>query len=161
MATLIFLQRTEKEIEIFGGDVYFDIDGKNVGKLTRNDQAIELDAGTHTIKMYKSHTYDTFIGFAETTIQLKNEEKLMVKYSAPMMVNQAGNMVISKYDPQQRAEVLQSRERAIARDFAAEETRKREQDEKYSSGVKTVIIIVVIVAIIWGIYEGVLWSSIW
>ena len=161
MATLIFLQRTEKEIEIFGGDVYFDIDGKNVGKLTRNDQSIELEAGTHTIKMYKSHTYDTFIGFAETTIQLEEDEKLMVKYSAPMMVNQAGNMVISKYDPQQRTAALQSRERTIERDFAAEATRKKEQDEKYSSGVKTVIIVAVIFAIIWGIYEGMLWSSIW
>ena len=28
MAKLIFLKRTQKEIEIFGGDVYFDIDGK-------------------------------------------------------------------------------------------------------------------------------------
>ena len=40
MAKLVFLQRTPKEIEIFGGDVYFDIDGKNVGKLTLQNQTI-------------------------------------------------------------------------------------------------------------------------
>lgn len=28
MGTLTFLRRTQKEIEIFGGDVFFDIDGK-------------------------------------------------------------------------------------------------------------------------------------
>lgn len=55
MAKLVFLQRTQKEIEIFGGDVYFDIDGKNVGKLTLQNQTIEVPAGEHTIKMYKSH----------------------------------------------------------------------------------------------------------
>lgn len=28
MASLVFLRRTAKEAEVFGGDVYFDIDGK-------------------------------------------------------------------------------------------------------------------------------------
>lgn len=30
MAKLVFLRRTDKEIEVFGGDVYFDLDGKNI-----------------------------------------------------------------------------------------------------------------------------------
>ena len=68
MAKLVFLRRTEKDIQVFGGDVYFDIDGKNVGKLSRVNQEVSVPAGLHTIKMYKSHTYDTFIGFAETTM---------------------------------------------------------------------------------------------
>lgn len=73
MAKLIFLQRTQKEIEIFGGDVFFDIDGKNAGKLSLTNQTVELPAGDHTIKMYKSHTYDTFIGFAEQTISITED----------------------------------------------------------------------------------------
>lgn len=52
MGTLTFLRRTQKEIEIFGGDVFFDIDGKNVGKLSLQNQDVEVAAGTHTIKMY-------------------------------------------------------------------------------------------------------------
>lgn len=31
---LIFMRRTSKEIEIFGGDVYIDIDGRNIGVLS-------------------------------------------------------------------------------------------------------------------------------
>ena len=54
MAKLVFLRRTDKEIEVFGGDVYFDIDGKNAGKLSRTNQEIEVLPGKHTIKMYKS-----------------------------------------------------------------------------------------------------------
>ena len=95
MAKLVFLKRTQKEIEIFGGDVYFDIDGKNAGKLSLTNQIVEIPAGEHTVKMYKSHTFDTFIGFAESVINVTDDEQLMIKYSAPMMINQPGNMVIS------------------------------------------------------------------
>ena len=157
MPKLVFLRRTEKEIEIFGGDVYFDIDGKNVGKLSRTNQEVELSEGEHTIKMYKSHTYDTFIGFAESTITLVGDEKLMVKYSAPMMVNQPGNMVISPYNAVSENQVVQERDRIIERDFIAEENRKREQSEKYNHGVMIVIIVAIATAILWGISYSMLW----
>ena len=58
---LVFLARTSNEVKVFGGEVFFDIDGKNVGKLSSYSQKIDLPAGNHTIKMYKSHVYDTFI----------------------------------------------------------------------------------------------------
>lgn len=161
MAKLVFLRRTEKEIEIFGGDVYFDIDGKNAGVLSRVNQEIELPAGEHTIKMYKSHTYDTFIGFAESTIQLQEEEQLMVKYAPPMMVNQPGNMVISPYDAKREEEVLEERERIIERDFVSEENRKKEQNQKYNNGVKIVILCAVIFAAIFAIYEVAVMSAFW
>ena len=35
-AKVVFMRRIPKEIEIFGGDVFIDIDGKNVGKLGSN-----------------------------------------------------------------------------------------------------------------------------
>lgn len=151
MAKLVFLQRTQKEIEIFGGDVFFDIDGKNAGKLTSVNQTIELPAGEHTIKMYKSHTYDTFIGFAEQTISLSENEALMVKYSCPMMVTQPGNMVISEYSEAKEAEAVRTRDAAIERDFVAQETQKKEAAEKYKNGVWILIGIAVVIGLIYGI----------
>lgn len=156
MAKLVFLQRTQKEIEIFGGDVFFDIDGKNAGKLSLTNQTIELPAGEHTIKMYKSHTYDTFIGFAEQTITLDEDEALMVRYSCPMMVSQPGNMVISAYSEEKEVAAVQSRDAAIERDFVAQETRKKEADEKYKKGVWICIGIAVAIGIFYGIYMATL-----
>lgn len=156
MATLVFLQRTQKEIEIFGGEVFFDIDGKNAGKLTLTNQTIELLAGEHTIKMYKSHTYDIFIGFAQQTIKLAYDESLMVKYSCPMMVNQPGNMVISEYSEEKEVEAVKSRDAAIQRDIIAQETRKKEADENYKKGVWIVLGIAIVIGIIYGIYMATL-----
>ena len=157
MATLVFLKRTQKEIEIFGGDVYFDIDGKNAGKLTLSNQIVNVEPGEHTIKMYKSHTFDTFIGFAESVITVGADEKLMIKYSAPMMVNQPGNMVISEYSLASEESALRERERTISRDYVAEENRKKEANEKYKSGVIIVFVVAIVFAIIYGIYINSLW----
>lgn len=151
MAKLVFLQRTQKEIEVFGGDVFFDIDGKNVGKLSLVKQTVELSAGEHTIKMYKSHIYDTFIGFAEQTISVDENEAVMVKYSCPMMVSQPGNMVISEYSEVKEVEAVKARDAAIQRDFVAQETQKKEAEEKYKNGVWIVIGIAVVIGIIYGI----------
>lgn len=151
MAKLVFLQRTQKEIEVFGGEVFFDIDGKNVGKLTTVNQTIELAAGEHTVKMYKSHTFDTFIGFAEQTITLAEDEALMVKYSAPMMVSQPGNMVISEYSEQKQVEAVKAREEMIQRDFVDEQNKRKEADEKYKNGVWILIGIAVAIGLIYGI----------
>ena len=63
--------------------------------------------------MYKSHTFDTFIGFAESTITVKEDETLMVKYSCPMMVNQPGNMVISEYSEEKEESAVREREYSI------------------------------------------------
>lgn len=154
MAKLVFLQRTQKEIEIFGGDVFFDIDGKNAGKLSLSNQTIELSAGNHDIKMYKSHTYDTFIGFAEQSISLAENETLMVKYSCPMMINQPGNMVISEYSEEKEREAVKARSEVIQRDFVAQEAQKREAEEKYKNGVWILIAIAVAIGIIYGIYAA-------
>ena len=34
---LIFIRRTKQEEEIFGGIVYVDVDGKNIGQLSTQD----------------------------------------------------------------------------------------------------------------------------
>lgn len=159
MAKLVFLKRTQKEIEIFGGDVYFDIDGKNAGKLSLVNQVVEIATGEHTVKMYKSHTFDTFIGFAESTINVTEDEQLMVKYSAPMMINQPGNMVIFEYTEQKEQEVIRERDYSIQRDFVATETQKKQADENYKKGVMTVVWVAVAIAVVLGIFYGLLWSS--
>lgn len=159
MAKLIFLKRTQKEIEIFGGDVYFDIDGKNAGKLSLTNQIVKIPAGEHTVKMYKSHTFDTFIGFAESVINVTDDEQLMIKYSAPMMINQPGNMVISEYTETKEQEVIREREYSIHRDFVAAETQKKQAEENYKNGVMTVVWVAVGIGVVLGIFYGILFSS--
>lgn len=158
MAKLIFLKRTQQEIEIFGGDVYFDIDGKNAGKLSLTNQTIELSAGKHIVKMYKSHTFDTFIGFAEAVINVTDNEQLMVKYSAPMMISQPGNMVISEYTEEKEQAAIKEREYSIHRDFVATETQKQQADKNYKKGVMTVVWVAVAIAVVLGVFYGILFS---
>lgn len=97
MSKLYFIGRTESEISIFGGTVYIDIDGKQVGELGRDLKIIEVSEGVHTVKMYKTHTFNTFIGFAEINLTVENNKDLTLRYFAPMLVNQAGHIVVSDF----------------------------------------------------------------
>lgn len=151
MAKLVFLQRTPQEIEIFGGEVFFDIDGKNAGKLSSLNQIVELPSGEHTIKMYKSHSYDTFIGFAEQTINLSDNDELMIRYSCPMMISQPGNMVISEYSKEKSEELVRSKEDAMQRDIISHENERKEADEKYKNGVWILIGVAVVIGILYAI----------
>lgn len=94
---LIFIRRAKQEEEIFGGIVYVDVDGKNIGQLSTQDLIYEIAPGKHHIKMYKSHKFDTLIGIAEEDIEVEEGKSLIVKYSAPLMVNQPGNIMISDF----------------------------------------------------------------
>ncbi len=159
MAKLIFLRRTSKDIEVFGGDVYFDIDGKNAGKLSLTNQTVDLPAGEHIVKMYKSHTFDTFIGFAEAVITVTDNEQLMVRYSAPMMINQPGNMVISEYTAEKEQAVVNEREYSIYRDYVVTEAQKKQADENYKKGVMTVVWVAVAIAVVFSVFYGILLST--
>lgn len=97
MPKLYFVRRTDSEIEIFGGTVYVDIDGKRVGEVGRTNLVIDVEQGQHTIKMYKSHTFDTFIGFAEVTIDVKENKDLTFRYSSPMVITQPGHIVVADF----------------------------------------------------------------
>ena len=127
---LIFTRRTSKEIEVFGGIVYIDIDYKNIGELHECDVIVELTAGRHKIKMYKSHTYNTFIGFAEIEVELKENECLVLKYSAPLVVNQPGHIIVSDFVSYQNIEHnLAKDNQKLTEEIAAEE-KKRELFER-------------------------------
>ena len=144
MPKLIFLRRTQNEVEVFGGEVFVDIDGKNNGKVSISNLIIDIPAGEHTIKMYKSHKYDTFIGFAEQKVVLGENDELMVRYSCPMTVNQPGN--IDKED-----EAIIKRNEAIRRDKDEHEKQINEAEAKYSRGIIAVICVLIIIAILYWI----------
>lgn len=97
MPKLYFVHRTESEIAIFGGTVFVDLDGKRVGEVFKSHLIIDVAPGTHIIKMYKSHTYDTFVGFAEVSINVEENKDLTFRYSAPMLVTQPGHIVVADF----------------------------------------------------------------
>ena len=148
-AKVIFMRRTPKEKDIFGGEVFIDIDGKNVGKLDLIDFVVEIENGSHRIKMYKSHTFDTYIGFAESEINISDGSDLLIKYSPPMLVNQPGNLVVSDYaSSTQVDEIVKEKERILIKDYKEEEQKKIEMEEKSRQGTTIFIIIMIIIAII-------------
>lgn len=157
MASITFIRRTAKEVEIFGGNVFIDLNGKNIATLGYQDYSINLPAGTHTIKMYKSHTFDTFIGFAESTLNIGENDNLLIQYAPPMVVSQPGNMIVR--DNAERISV--EREQTLSSEYNRVESEKAERDRKTNNGIVVFIVIAVITAIIWGVYEAKLFSSIY
>ena len=81
-------------------------------------------------------TDGTFIGFAETTVEVGAEERLMVRSSAPRMVSQPGALIVSPYDPREADRLLRARQDSIRRDTAAEAQRRQEQERQYGNGIK-------------------------
>jgi hypothetical protein len=159
MSTLVFMRRTPSEVEMFGGEVFVDIDGKNVGKVGLSDFEVTVPEGSHLIKMYKSHKYDTFIGFAQATLQMGANDKLLVKYSAPMVVSQPGNMVITDYDSQIVEQSARDREQIIKREVSQDNARKEEANRKSQDAVIWIIVIVIVTAILWAISWSMTMSS--
>lgn len=151
-AELTFLRRTPKEIEIFGGEVFIDIDGKNIGKLGGENLTVSVPAGSHTVKMYKSHTYDTLIGFAETQIEVLPSYHLLLKYSAPMVVTQPGHIMVTDYDSAKVEEEAQKREKILREDFAKEEKKKEEAQEKHKTAIIIILVLAALCGIVWGIW---------
>jgi hypothetical protein len=159
MGKLIFMRRTPSEVEMFGGEVFVDVDGKNVGKVALNDFEVTVPEGSHLIKMYKSHKYDTFIGFAQATLQISANDKLLVKYSAPMVVSQPGNMVITDYDSQIVEQSAREREQIIKRELYQDNARKEEANRKSQDALVWVIVIAIVTAILWAISWSMTMSS--
>ncbi len=148
MGRLVFMRRTPSEVQTFAGEVFVDIDGKNVGKVGLSDFEVTLPEGSHLIKMYKSHKYGTFIGFAEATLQICANDKLLVKYSAPMVVSQPGNMVITDYDNESLEQSVKEREHRIMRDASEDNARKEEANRKSQDAMLWVVLIIILTAIL-------------
>ncbi|WP_352398671.1 hypothetical protein [[Clostridium] aminophilum] len=139
MDNFVVLRRTQSEIDVFGGVVFIDIDGKNVGVLAKENLRFDLAPGKHSIKMYKSHTMGTFIGVAEAVIDIIEGESLFARYSAPLMLNQPGNIVIANYSSEQQLEsVLNEVEASIYKDYTDQKMRiqrTKEESEKNSTNL--------------------------
>ena len=139
MDNFVVLRRTQSEIDVFGGEVFIDIDGKNVGVLAKENLRFSLAPGKHSIKMYKSHTMGTFIGAAEVIIDIIEGERLFARYSAPLMVNQPGNIVIANYDSEQQLDnVVNEVEASIHKDYTDQKIRiqrTKEESEKNSTNL--------------------------
>ena len=159
MGHLVFMRRTPSEVEMFGGEVFIDIDGKNVGKVGLSDFEVTVREGSHLIKMYKSHRYDTFIGLAQATLLISANDKLLVKYSAPMVVSQPGNMVITDYDSQIVEQSAQEREQIIKRQVGEDNARKEEASRKSQDAIIWIFIIVIVTAVLWAISWSMTMSS--
>ncbi|MDO8249106.1 MAG: hypothetical protein Q7T78_05220 [Rhodoferax sp.] len=149
MGQLVFMRRTPSEVEKFGGEVFIDIDGKNIGKLGPNEFEASVSEGAHLVKMYKSHKYETFIGFAESKLNVAEGDKLLIRYSAPMVVSQPGNMVITDYDSQVAEHYAENRELGIRRDTREDSERVEESNRKSSNATVIVVVIMVVSTIIW------------
>ena len=74
-------------------------------------------------------------------------------------IPQPGNMVISEYTEEKEVAAVREREYSINRDFVAAENQKKQADENYKNGVKVVIWVAVAIAVVLGIYYGIVLSS--
>lgn len=158
MSKLYVIRRTESEIQIFGGTVFIDIDGKRVGEISRTDLVIDLEPGTHNIKMYKTHTYDTFIGFADVTITVEDGKDLTARYSAPMTIHQPGHIVISDFvsltqiDNQIKQKEIVLREEKRANDLQAQQ-REEESQKNNNALIFWIVVVPIIIGLIYFFVE--------
>lgn len=128
-AKLVFVKRTQEEINVFGGEVYADVDGRNVAVIGTESVTVEVPAGTHKIKMYKSHAYGSMIGFAENELTLEEGETLAIKYSAPMVVTQPGHMTVSDFVSHEEIETkVQVQAQTIVQEIQRTEEQTKKQE---------------------------------
>lgn len=154
-AKLIFICRTKEEIEIFGGQVFADVDGKNVATISTESITVEVLPGTHQIKMYKSHEFGTMIGFAEVNITVSDGEALTFKYNPPMIVTQPGHITVAdfvSYEKIQEEVEITSKQLASQKKESDNQKQKAEKDAKNNAWI-IVLLVFAIPTIFWIIYE--------
>lgn len=132
---IIIVRRTEEEIRIFGGEVFIDIDGINVGTLGEVDFDCSLSIGRHKIKMYKTHSFGAHIGISEAEIDVRKNLPLIVKYSSPMHVNSPGNIRIREYKSNKDIEgIVAETDKTLSSDRIVNEgikIKQKDQDTKH------------------------------
>ena len=151
----VFIARTQEEIEIFGGKVYIDIDGKNIGIVSEKSITVDVLPGIHKVKMYKSHEYGTMIGFAEVEVNVEEGKGLTFKYTPPMIINQPGNIIVSDFVSYNKInEELEEQSKQLKIEKNQNEKTKKEIEENAQKNNFWIILLVFIIpAIIWIIYE--------
>lgn len=161
MTKLYFIRRTPSEIEIFGGTVYAEIDGKMVGEVGISDLIIDVEPGQHTIKMYKSHTYDTFIGFAEVNLNVEDGKDLTFRYSAPMTVTQAGHIVVADFtsidDIDRQINQKENHLRTEKRENDLQEQKKETESQKNNKALILLVVVVPALIAAMSIFAGLIY----
>lgn len=154
-AKVVFIARTKEEIDIFGGDVYIDIDGKNIGILSNENITINLPIGVHKVKMYKSHEFGTMIGFAEVEVDLKEGNGLCFRYIPPMIINQPGHIIVSDFiSYEQINKMLIDKSAQLKKEKIQSDNQKKEIENSAKNNTFWIVLIVFIIpAIFWIIYE--------
>jgi len=131
-----------------------DIDGKRIGELSSVDLVVEVDEGLHTIKMYKSHTYDTLIGFAEVVVEILSNQSLTFRYSAPMMLSQPGHIIMSDFTSiEDINKLVKEKEQALAKEKQENDNQARiKENEATKSNSILFFWIIFAPIVIWLIY---------
>lgn len=122
-ATIVLAGRSTKEREIFGGDVTVSLNGRVIGILEDEDTNLEVEEGTHLIKMSKSHDFGSQIGIAIEEVFIKDGERLLLRYSPPLLVNAPGTIMVSQYDDRTLADRI-----SAGQDQLIDETLKRNSE---------------------------------
>lgn len=151
----VFIARTQEEIEIFGGKVYVDVDGKNIGIVSEKSITLNVSSGVHKVKMYKSHEFGTMIGFAEVEVNVDEGKGLTFKYTPPMIISQPGNIIVSDFISYNKInEDLQETSQQLKIEKNQSDKRKKEiEDNANKNKFWIILLIFVIPTIFWIIYE--------
>ncbi len=165
-AKIFFVKRSKEEIDMFGGEIYAELDGKKVATISLSNAIVNVTPGRHKIKMYKSHSnYNSLIGFAETEINISENETLVIKYHPPLTVNQPGNIVVSDFESFEKIEQeVRNSAMNYTRIKNEEDEKNRRQDEENEKVNKTIFLLAIgipaIGFIFWLIYDLILFKSI-
>lgn len=136
---IVVVRRTEEEIKIFGGDVFIDIDGVNVGKLGEIDFDYSLPVGKHKVKMYKTHSFGTHIGISEVEIDLNENLPLVVKYTNPMHVNSPGNIKVTEFKSNEEInDIVAETDKILSLERIENENIKKVQEKQEKKYIKWV-----------------------
>ncbi len=134
---IIVVRRTKEEINIFGGEVFIDIDGVNVGKLAEIDFDYSIPIGRHKIKMYKTHSFGTHIGISEVEIDVTENIPLVVKYTNPMHVNSPGNIIVTEYKSSKDInDIVAEADKILSSERIENENIKKEQEKQGRKYIK-------------------------
>lgn len=156
MARLVFLRRTEAEASLTGGEVFFDLNGKNIGRLALTDCFVDLPAGTYQIRMYKSHGYNTMVGFTTVSVTVGENETLLLRYTPPAVVSQPGNIQVLNYSPELADSLAEEAAKMIETNRNADRIKAENSRRGTRKAVKWIIIASVatgvLIALSWIIY---------
>lgn len=162
-AKLTFVRRSAEEIKTFGGSVYADVDGKNIAIINSETITIDVAVGSHKVKMYKSHSMNTFIGFAEVEVTISEGEHLTFTYSPPFVVTQPGNIMVADFVSYSEIEknVKEKENKLTTENMISQEKKRREEEETKKNYWWIILLVLIIPTLISIIYYAFIVAMIW